>query len=155
YSTREGVLAPHACDPPTDCSAVTAWGLQAWLDDFVFIRSQIAADHGPVKPVVGGISFGGEAAVAAVNQDPNAYAGLIMIESTLAPMSNRTTRANYQTSCGSYRAQLFAQPFDYSLAPLQLLFAASQSAPDAFVDPRYGFPSFFTNRMAYLAAVGA
>jgi pimeloyl-ACP methyl ester carboxylesterase len=155
YSSRQALLASHACDPPADCSAAREWGLQARLDDFVFIRNQIAAEHGTVKPVVGGHSLGGATGVAAVNQDPNAYAGLILIESTLAPWSNATTRANYQTSCDNYHAQLPGQPFDSGLAPFEALFWASYWHPFDPVDPAYGFPPGTPNRVAYLAAAGA
>jgi pimeloyl-ACP methyl ester carboxylesterase len=155
YSTREALLAQHACDPPADCSAARGWGIQARLDDFVFIRNQIAAEHGSVKPVVGGESLGGETAVAAVNQDPDAYAGLIMIESSLAPWSDPTTRANYQTTCDSYHAKLPKQTFDTTLGPLAGVFWASQLYPDVLVDSTYGFPPGFTYRMAFLAAIGA
>jgi pimeloyl-ACP methyl ester carboxylesterase len=142
YSTRQALLAAGACDAGTDCSEAKKWGLQTHVRDLEFIRSQIAADHGSVKPVVGGYSFGGATGVAAINQHPNNYGGLIMIESNLGP--NYTATTDYHTLCEGLRAQIAAgQLFNTDfVAGFELLWSLSR------IDPN-------TYRPIFLGAVGA
>jgi hypothetical protein len=107
-----------------------------------------------VKPVVGGVSLGAGTAFAAVNQDPDAYAGLLIIESTAA--IRQDWRAGYQTLCDSYRQMIAGgQLFDTTLLPtLQTLVALSQSDPTG-ASPLPGLPPGTTNRQAFLLVTGA
>jgi pimeloyl-ACP methyl ester carboxylesterase len=130
---------------------MASWGIQTRLDDFKFIRDLIAAEHGSVKPVVGGVSLGGLTALAAVNQDPNAYAGVILIEAGIAPLSD-SRRASHHDYCSLLRDQLnLGKWFDSDSAALGMavlqLSLASPDATSPFFPPA-------TNRQAYLLTLG-
>jgi pimeloyl-ACP methyl ester carboxylesterase len=154
YSSRQALLAPGSCRSGTDCSEAKKWGIMARVRDFDFIRSQIAAEHGSVKPVVGGVSLGAGTAIAAVNQQPNAYAGMVLVEFTIAPYSDLTVRASYQRLCDSYRAQLAAgQVFDNDFVQQVSLLSMLNSADPDGQSPF--FPPGFTNRQAFLLAFGS
>lgn len=157
YSSRETLIAPGSCDPPgpVDCSIMATWGIQAQLDDVEFIRPLIAAVHGDGKPVIGGLSLGALTGLAAVNQDPAEYAGLLLFEESLY-VADPGLRANYQIVCNGLTAQIaggtvFSEQFG---AGTKAILQLSQIAPNA-PTPFPGFPPGTTNRQAYLLVLTA
>jgi pimeloyl-ACP methyl ester carboxylesterase len=157
YSSRETLLAPGSCAPngPVDCSIMSTWGIQAQLDDIEFIRPLIAAVHGPRKPAIGGLSLGALTGQAAINQDPQEYAGLLLFEESLY-VADPGLRANYQIVCNGLNAQIagggvFTEQFG---AGTKALLQLSQIAPNA-PTPFPGFPPGTTNRQAYVLVLTA
>jgi pimeloyl-ACP methyl ester carboxylesterase len=156
YSQRvQGLTAGQCESGAIDCSAMAGWGMQTILDDVAFIRQQIEAAHPGEKPVVGGLSLGSIASVAAINQDPEAYAGAIMIEGTLYT-ANPDTRAINAGFCSAFDGLLAAGVFyDGQQGPgFKLLSFLAETAPNA-PTPLPGFPPGFTNHRAWVAAMSA
>lgn len=157
YSPRETLLAPGSCQPsgPVDCSIMATWGIQAQVDDLAFIRQHIAAVHGDTKPAVGGLSLGAATGQAAINQDPHAYAGLLLWEESLV-VADPALRAQYQLVCDGLTAQIaaggvYSEQFG---AGTKALLQLSQIAPNA-PTPFPGFPPGTTNRQAYVFVLTA
>src|ERR1044071_1500101 len=108
YSQRvQGLTAGQCESGAVDCTTTGGWGMQTILDDVAFIRQQIAAAHPGEKPVVGGLSLGSIASVAAINQDPEAYAGALLIEGALYT-SNPAARAITAGFCAAFDGALAA-----------------------------------------------
>lgn len=156
YSQRvQGLTAGQCESGAIDCSAMANWGLQTILDDVAFIRQQIEAAHPGEKPVVGGLSLGSIATVAAINQNPDAYAGAIMLEGTLYT-ANPDTRAINAGFCSAFEGLLAAGVFyDGQNTPgFKLLSFLAETAPND-PTPLPGFPPGFTNHRAWVAAMSA
>ncbi|HEX8719885.1 MAG TPA: hypothetical protein VF736_04530 [Pyrinomonadaceae bacterium] len=153
YSQRVQGLAPGACESgAADCSAMAGWGVQTILDDVAYIRRQIALAHPGEKPVVGGLSLGSIVTVAAVNADPGAYAGALMIEGTLYT-ENPEERAVNAGFCSFFDAQLAQGSFyDGQNTPFfKLISQLAEVAPDA---PSPFFPGL-SNHRGWVAAMSA
>lgn len=156
YSQRvQGLTAGQCESGAVDCSPMANWGMQTILDDVAFIRRRIAAAHPGEKPVVGGLSLGSIASIAAINQNPNAYAGAILIEGTLYT-ANNDTRATNAGFCAAFDGQLAAGIyFDGQQGPgFKLLSFLAETAPND-PTPLPGFPPGFTNHRAWVAALSA
>lgn len=156
YSQRvQGLTAGQCESGAVDCSVMAGWGLQTILDDVAFIRQQIEAAHPGERPVVGGLSLGSIASVAAINQDPEAYAGAILIEGTLYT-ANPETRATNAGFCSAFDGLLAAGVFyDGQQGPgFKLLSFLAETAPND-PTPLPGFPPGFTNHRAWVAAMTA
>jgi pimeloyl-ACP methyl ester carboxylesterase len=156
YSQRvQGLTAGQCESGAVDCSVMAGWGLQTILDDVAFIRQQIEAEHPGEKPVVGGLSLGSIASVAAINQDPEAYAGAILLEGTLYT-ANPDTRAINAGFCSAFEGLLSAGIFfDGQNTPgFKLLSHLAEVAPND-PTPLPGFPPGFTNHRAWVAAMSA
>jgi pimeloyl-ACP methyl ester carboxylesterase len=156
YSQRvQGLTAGQCESGAVDCSAMAGWGLQTILDDVAFIRQKIEAAHPGEKPVVGGLSLGSIAGIAAINQDPEAYAGAILIEGSLYTV-NPETRAINADFCSAFEGLLAGGVFyDGQNTPgFKLLSQLAEVAPND-PTPLPGFPPGFTNHRAWVAAMSA
>jgi pimeloyl-ACP methyl ester carboxylesterase len=156
YSQRvQGLTAGQCESGAIDCTAMAGWGLQTILDDVAFIRQQIDAAHPGEKPVVGGLSLGSIATVAAINQNPDAYAGAIMLEGTLYT-ANPESRAINAGFCSAFEGLLAAGVYyDGQQGPgFKLLSYLADTAPND-PTPLPGFPPGFTNHRAWVAALSA
>jgi pimeloyl-ACP methyl ester carboxylesterase len=156
YSQRvQGLNAGQCESGAVDCSAVAGWGLQTILDDVAFIRQQIEAAHPGEKPVVGGLSLGSMASIAAINQDPEAYAGAILLDGS-PYTSNPDTRAINAGFCSAFEGLLAAGVYyDGQQGPgFKLLSFLAETAPND-PTPLPGFPTGFTNHRAWVAAMSA
>lgn len=156
YSQRvQGLTAGQCESGAIDCTAMAGWGLQTILDDVAFIRQQVDAAHPGEKPVVGGLSLGSIATVAAINQNPDAYAGAIMLEGTLytASPESRAVNAGF---CSAFEGLLGAGVYyDGQQGPgFKLLSFLADTAPND-PTPLPGFPPGFTNHRAWVAAMSA
>ncbi|HEX6183485.1 MAG TPA: alpha/beta hydrolase [Pyrinomonadaceae bacterium] len=156
YSQRvQGLTAGQCESGAVDCSAMAGWGLQTILDDVAFIRQQIAAAHPGEKPFVGGLSLGSIASIAAINQNPEAYAGAILLEGSLYTV-NPETRAINAGFCAAFDDQLANGVFyDGQNTPgFKLLSHLAEVAPND-PTPVPGFPPGFTNHRAWVAVMTA
>ena len=156
YSQRVQGLTAGSCESGAiDCSAMADWGMQTILDDVAFIRQQIEGAHPGEKPVVGGLSLGSIASIAAINQDPEAYAGAILLEGTLYT-ANPDSRAINAGFCSAFEGLLAAGVYyDGQQGPgFKLLSFLAETAPDQ-PTPLPGFPPGFTNHRAWVAAMTA
>jgi hypothetical protein len=131
------------------------WGLATITSDVSYIRQQIVAAYPDLKIVIGGLSAGSIAAMAAINAQPNDYAGAILIEGTLHdPDANvRAINANF---CSNWEALLSAGVYyDGQSGPaVKALSQLAQVAPNApTVFP--GFPPGLTNHQAFVLAMSA
>ncbi|HWS90876.1 MAG TPA: hypothetical protein VN282_28155 [Pyrinomonadaceae bacterium] len=156
YSQRvQGLTAGQCESGAVDCSAMAGWGLQTILDDVAFIRQQIEAAHPGERPFVGGLSLGSIASIAAINQDPEAYAGAILIDGSLYT-SNPDTRATNAGFCSMFDGLLAAGVYyDGQQGPgFKLLSFLAATAPND-PTPLPGFPPGFSNHRAWVAAMSA
>jgi pimeloyl-ACP methyl ester carboxylesterase len=155
YSQRVQGLTSGQCETgAVDCSAMESWGMDTLLNDVAFIRRQIAAEHPGEKPVVGGLSLGSIASVAAIDRDPEAYAGALLIEGSLYT-SNPETRAINAGFCSMFDGLLAAGVYyDGQNTPgFKLLSHLAEVAPN---DPS-PVPVFagLSNHRAWVAAMSA
>ena len=150
YSPRETFLVPGQCANQADCAVAADWGLRAFLDDLAFIRGLVTDAHPHRRPIIGGYSLGGMVALAAVNELPDAYAGVVLGDSTLW-ITDPGLRAGYAIACQGLNAAIVAgQVLDDQLAPLaQLIVQLALTAPQD-PSPLPLFPPGTTNRQAYL-----
>src|SRR5215510_2353436 len=106
YSPRQQGLTAGSCESGAiDCSPMADWGLATISSDVAYIRQQITTEFPGLKKVVGGLSMGSIASMAALNAQPNDYAGAILIEGTIYdPDANvRAANANF---CAGAEAML-------------------------------------------------
>jgi pimeloyl-ACP methyl ester carboxylesterase len=148
YSPRETFLTPGQCAVQANCAAAADWGIAAVLDDLAYTRELIAAAHPGVEPFIGGYSLGGMVAVAAVNEAPDVYVGVILGDSTLRI---ENPDPGFAVLCQGISAAIAGgQVLDDQLGPVtQLIVQLALTAPDA-PSPIPFFPPGTTNRQAYL-----
>ena len=156
YTPRQGNLTAGNCESGTvDCSPMADWGLATISSDVSYIRQQIVAAYPDLKIVIGGLSMGSVAAMAAINAQPNDYAGAILIEGTLhdPDVNVRAINTNF---CANWDALLAAGVYyDGQSGPaVKALSQLAQVAPNApAVFP--GFPPGLTNHQAFVLAMSA
>lgn len=154
YSQRaQGITAGSCESGAVDCSVMANWGIQTIVDDVAFIRRKIGRAR-PLAPVaVGGLSLGGIAALAVVNDRPHAYAGLFSIDGTLYT-GDAETQGNAQQFCDDLDDEIAQGVFyDGQNIPgfklINALAAADPNGPSPLPPPFAGL----TNRQAFLGAV--
>lgn len=156
YTPRQHAFTAGNCESGTvDCSPMADWGLATISSDVAYIRQQIAVDFPGLKTVIGGLSMGSIASLAALNAQPNDYAGAILIEGTIHdPDANvRAINANF---CSTFEGLLAGGVFyDGQSGPaVKALSQVAQTAPNApVVFP--GFPPGLTNHQAFVLALSA
>jgi pimeloyl-ACP methyl ester carboxylesterase len=156
FTPRQHSLTAGSCESGVvDCSPMADWGLATINSDVAHIRQRIAAEYPGLKVVIGGLSMGSVAAMAAINVQPNDYAGVILIEGTLHD-PDPDVRAINTNFCSNFDALLAAGVYyDGQSGPaIKALSQAAQLAPNALtVFP--GFPPGTTNHQAFVMALSA
>ena len=156
YTPRQHTLIAGSCESGAiNCAPMADWGLATITSDVSHIRGEIAAAFPGLKVVIGGLSMGSVAAMAAINAQPNDYAGALLIEGTLhdPDPAVRAINANF---CSNFDALLAAGVFyDGQSGPgIKALSQLAQIAPNApTVFP--GFPPGTTNHQAFVIALSA
>lgn len=154
YSPRTVGLAPGACSGAVDCSGMGSWGMQAVVDDALYIRERIRAVHGAEKPVVGGFSLGAMSTLAMLDAAPDDWAGAIVWEGMLYSADPTVVAAN-ATVCAALEAQLAAGELwdEQSYSTLRLLYDLATADPDG-ASPLPGFEGL-TNRQVFVLLMTA
>jgi pimeloyl-ACP methyl ester carboxylesterase len=156
YSPRQQGLIAGSCESGAiDCSPMADWGLATIGSDVAFIRQQIGAQYPALQTVIGGLSMGSIASIAALSAHPNDYAGAILIEGTIHDPDANVRAAN-TNFCATWEALLAGGVYyDGQSGPgIKALSQAAQLAPNApTVFP--GFPPGITNHQAFILAVSA
>lgn len=156
YSPRQHSLTAGSCESgAVDCSPMANWGLATINSDVAYIRQQIGIEYPDLKVVVGGLSMGSIASMAALNSNPNDYAGAILIEGTLHD-PDATVRAINANFCSTFEGMLAGGVYyDGQSGPaVKALSQLAQVAPNApTVFP--GFPPGTTNHQAFVLAMSA
>lgn len=149
YSPRTTGLAAGACSGAVDCSGMRDWGMQAVVDDALYIRQRIQALHGSEKPVIGGFSLGAMSTVAVINASPDAWAGAILWEGMIYSENPTILAANGEV-CASLEAQIAAGGLydEETYAALRLIYGLATSDPDG-PSPLPGFEGL-TNQQAFI-----
>lgn len=151
-SQRTEGLVAGACESGAyDCTPMAEWGLDTLVDDAEFVRGRIAAEHPGRKPVIGGISLGAMATVAAIDRDPHAYAGAFLLEGAIYD-ADPAEQAIAQGFCDAAEGALAAGVYydDQQLPGMRGVAQLASFAPDA-PSPIPGMPPGFTNHQAYVA----
>jgi pimeloyl-ACP methyl ester carboxylesterase len=152
---RSVQIAPGSCESgAVDCAPMAEWGVDAGIADAMYVQKLVKFFHPLKKPVVGGFSGGSTTAIASVDLNPHAFAGLFMWEGT--PFTqDPAIRARNATFCAQDEALLASGVFvDPSVQGFKLLFELANSAPAA-PSPIPGFPPGTTNLQALLFAFSA
>lgn len=156
YSPRQHGLIAGSCESGViNCAPMADWGLATISSDVSHIRQQIGIKYPGLKVVAGGLSMGSIAAMAALNAQPNDYAGAILIEGTIHD-TDANVRAINANFCANFDAALAGGVFyDGQSGPgVKALSQLAQVAPDApTVFP--GFPPGITNHQAFVLALSA
>lgn len=156
YTPRQWSLTAGQCESGAiNCLPMADWGLATINSDVEYIRQQIAADFPGLKIVVAGLSMGSITAMAALNAQPNDYAGAILIDGTIHD-SDANVRAINANFCANWEALLAAGVYyDGQSGPaVKALSQLAQVAPNApTVFP--GFPPGLTNHQAFVLALSA
>src|SRR5690606_15361739 len=137
-----------------DCSPMQDWGVQTAVDDALFVEKLIGWAVPGSKPIVGGLSGGSSAALAAVNQAPKKFSGLFMWEGTLYTDDPdiRDRNAGFcQNDLTKIQQGIF---YDSSVQTFQILFKSATNFPNDPTDLEY-FPAGTTNTQALLFALAA
>lgn len=155
YSPRTRGLAPGACSGAIDCSGMANWGMQAVVDDGLYIRDRMREMLGEEKPLLGGLSLGAMSALAMLDARPDDWAGAIVWEGMIYSADPVVLAAN-QVVCDDLEAQIAAGVlWDESNYPLiRLLYDLATNDPNG-PTPLPGFPPGFTNRQIYLLLLSA
>lgn len=156
YSPRQWSLVAGSCESgAVDCSPMADWGLATISSDVSYMRQQIATQFPGLKVVIGGLSMGSIASMAAINAQTSDYAGAILIEGTLHD-PDATVRAINANFCADFDTLLAAGVFyDGQSGPaVKALSQLAQVAPnEPVVFP--GFPPGLTNHQAFVLALSA
>ena len=149
YSPRTTGLAAGACSGAVDCSGMRDWGMQAVVDDALYIRQRIQALHGSEKPFIGGFSLGAMSTVAVIDASPDAWAGAILWEGMIYSENPTILAANGEV-CASLEAQIAAGGLydEETYAALRLIYGLATSDPDG-PSPLPGFEGL-TNQQAFV-----
>lgn len=151
--SRLAAAAPGECESgAVDCSPMEDWGVETAVGDALFV-TQLARSgcHGK-KPVIGGLSGGSAAALAAVNARPNRFSGLFLWEGTLVS-DDPDISARNAAFCQDDENALDAGTFyDGSVQIFKLLFSLAESDPEG-ITPIPAFPPGTTNLQALLFAL--
>lgn len=119
---------PAAPDPaPVDCSAFGRWGLEDLVEDIAFVRDELLDSHR--DPTIGGHFTGAMVAMAAVNAEPDAYAGLVLWEGTLYTEIESTLGKNAGV-CDALSAVPEAYAADPTPATEALVTTLARTDPD-------------------------
>lgn len=152
YSQRVQGLAAGTCESgAADCSVMATWGMGAIVDDIAFIRRRIASVRPHARVAIGGLSMGGMAAIATLNEHPHAYAGAFLLEGTLYD-TDAASRSINQGYC-AYFDGLLAQGgfYDGDQLPgvkgLVALASLDPDGPSSFP----GVPPGFTNHQTFVS----
>lgn len=152
YSPRTRGLALGAC-PGAGCPGMRDWGLQAFVEDGLYIRERMRQVLGEEGPVVGGFSLGAMAALALIDASPDDWAGALLWEGMLYSADPEVQAAN-RIVCDSLKAQLAAGALwdDFTYPFVRLLHELAVDDPDG---PTFlpDFPPGTTHRQAYIAAL--
>lgn len=151
--SRLANASPGDCESgAVDCSPMADWGMNAAVDDAMFVRDMVRWAHPGSRPVLGGFSGGSSAAIAAVNREPHAFSGLLMWEGTLYT-TDPAIRARNATFCQQDEARLSSGVFyDASVQGFRTLFALAAAAPSD-PSPIPVFPPGTTNLQAMIFAL--
>lgn len=134
-----------------DCAPMAEWGIDAGIADAMYVRKLVKFFHPLQKPVLGGFSGGSSTAIASVDLNPHAFAGLFMWEGTLFTQ-DPAIRARNAGFCAQDEALLASGVFvDPSVQGFKLLFDLANSDPNG-PSPVPGFPPGITNLQALLFA---
>jgi len=108
YSSRLEGLSAGGCEAGVyDCSPMAGWDMESLVADVAFARAQIEAHHPGAEVWVGGLSLGGIATIAVLDDAPNDYAGAFIWEGMLASPDPQIQALN-QGYCAGVEAQLAA-----------------------------------------------
>lgn len=121
--------APEDCEQRYDCSVIGTWGLASRSQDIELTRQLIKHATGVSNPVIGGITGGGIAAMAAVNAHPENFRALFSTGGFYS--QDETIRDYNRTTCELFRAAVEAG--DYyreSLGGLEMLIVLARNDPD-------------------------
>ena len=156
YSPRVQGLTAGSCESGAlNCSPMADWGLQTVVDDVAYIRQRVALEYPGLDVIIGGLSMGSISAMAAINANPNDYAGAILIEGTIYD-EDATVRAINTNFCSTFEAMLAGGVYyDGQSGPfIKFLSQLAQVAPNApALIP--GFPPGLTNHQAFVLALSA
>lgn len=153
YSPRATFVAPGACtDGSFDCSIMADWGINAVVDDLKFIRAAVFLHHGLNRPLIGGYSQGAMATYAALDANPLAYKGAVILEGALY-LAEPTLSANYGILCDGLNAAIAGgDTYNGELAPLaHTVVSLAETDPNG---PSPFFPAGTTNWMAAVLFFG-
>jgi pimeloyl-ACP methyl ester carboxylesterase len=150
YSPRTQGLAPGACSGAVDCSGMRDWGMQAVVDDALYIRERIRQVRGADRPVIAGLSLGAMSTLALMNAAPDVWAGAVVWEGMLYSTDPVILSAN-QVVCDEIEARLAGGEIwdDANYPVIRFLYALATSDPNGPTP----LPDFagLTNRQVFLA----
>lgn len=151
--SRLAAAAPGECESgAVDCSPMKNWGIETAVGDALFVTHLAGSGCHGEKPVIGGLSGGSAAALAAVNARPNRFSGLFLWEGTLLS-DDPDISARNAAFCQDDESALDAGTFyDGSVQIFKLLFSLAATDPEG-LSPIPVFPPGTTNLQALLFAL--
>lgn len=151
--SRLAAAAPGECESgAVDCSPMEEWGMKTAVGDALFVTGLARSHCRGEKPVIGGLSGGSAAALAAVNERPHHFSGLFLWEGTLVSDDPDISSRN-AAFCQDDELALDAGTFyDASVQIFKALFSLAATDPEG-VTPISAFPPGTTNLQALLFAL--
>ncbi|AJQ93784.1 hypothetical protein [Gynuella sunshinyii] len=145
---------PSDCDW-LDCSIMGTWGLELRGRDIEFTRQLIQHATHVANPVIGGVTGGGMAAIAAVNANNTHYRALFSTAGLYS--TDEAIRQHNQAACDSFYDQIDAgNLYRDSLGGLDVLIAAARDFPDSTsaADPSVSNYQFVVNVLTSPGGLG-
>ena len=146
---------PADCDGLVDCSVMGTWGLGLRNQDIEFARSLLQHATHENRPIIGGTTGGGMAAIAAINANPDHYRALFSTGGLYS--ADEEIRAHNQLSCDNFRTEI-SEGILYrdALGGLDVLIAAARDYPEEIsaVDPSVSNYQFIVNILTGSGALG-
>ena len=153
YSPPQSFFAPGYCNS-NDCSIMAGWGMAgAPRRPGLHSPPGQATSSGDRKPIIAGLSLGGMTALAAVNQNPHAYSGMVDLDGILLhrrrrPRRRATSRVRLRTAIAAGQVCSTDQ---LGLRPSRRFSQLSLADPNG-LSPVPGFPPGTTNRGVHAGA---
>lgn len=151
YSFRGFQLRSGQCESGVvDCSPMADWGLEAIVDDVLWIRDRMGETLPGVAPVLGGYSMGAVSTLAILDEEPTGWAGAALLEGSLF-IEDPAIRALNGPFCAQLEGALAAGVvFDGMTLPfVRLVNELAAVAPDA-PSPLLGFEGLTNHQVLVL-----
>lgn len=152
---RRTGLEPGACEAEVeDCSVMLDWNFDTYVADALFATAMARVWSFGQRPVIGGFSAGSNAALAAVNEAPDAFSGVILYEGTFYTEQQEIIDHNEPTCELLNETLSLGQAYDPSSAILGAVIQLAAADPEG-LSPLGVFPPGTTNQQALLYVFSA
>lgn len=152
---RRSGLLPGECEAQVeDCSVMLDWNFDTYVADALFASTLARIWSFGRRPVIGGFSAGSNAAMAAINEAPDWFSGVMLYEGTFYSEQQDIIDHNEPVCELLDEALALGQSYDPSFAVLGAVIQLAALDPEG-LSPLGVFPPGTTNQQALLYVFSA